>query len=47
VDVGEMKQRAGQLTDQLLELASAVDDLLSGPDNRCAPYCQADARCIS
>ncbi len=32
MDVGEMKQRTGQLTDQLLELACAVHDLLSGPD---------------
>jgi len=32
VDFGEMKQRAEELTDQLLELAGAVDDLLSGPE---------------
>ncbi len=32
MDVGEMKRRAEQLSDQLLELASAVDDLLRAPE---------------
>ena len=32
MDVSEMKQRAEELTDEVLELAGAIDDLLSSPD---------------
>lgn len=32
MDAGEMKQRAGQLGDQLVELAQSVDKLLSAPE---------------